>query len=267
MGGLSSERDVSLRSGQACLRPCKQKGYVAVRIDVQKDVAGPARQGGRRVAFNALHGRGGEDGCIQGLLESMFIPYTGSLRPRLGAGHGQESRPAGLRRARIPHAARRWSSPPAPRWERAGFRAALRLPRRWSSPSARAARSACPSSRTRRPCGGPRARPASSRGALLVEKYVKGREIPGGGPRRRGAGPIRKIVPRQRVLYDYDAKYQAKTTRYLFPAPYPADLYQRACTSRWPRTRRWAARARRARTSSSEPDGSLWILRSTRCPA
>ena len=78
MGGLSTERDVSLRSGKACLEALQQKGYVVARIDVQKDVAAHLAKEGIEVAFNALHGRWGEDGCIQGLLEAMFIPYTGS---------------------------------------------------------------------------------------------------------------------------------------------------------------------------------------------
>ncbi len=78
MGGLSSEREVSLASGNAILEALKGKGYNATAIDVDRDVAGRIRAGGVEVAFNGLHGKFGEDGAIQGLLEIMGIPYTGS---------------------------------------------------------------------------------------------------------------------------------------------------------------------------------------------
>ncbi len=78
MGGLSTEREGSLRTGKACADALESKGYVVTRIDVQKDVARRLLDERVEVAFIALHGRWGEDGCIQGLLESMFIPYTGS---------------------------------------------------------------------------------------------------------------------------------------------------------------------------------------------
>ena len=77
-GGKSSEREVSLKTGAAIGKALQEKGYDAVLMDVDDDVAGKLRAEKIAVAFNALHGRYGEDGCIQGLLESMFIPYTGS---------------------------------------------------------------------------------------------------------------------------------------------------------------------------------------------
>jgi len=78
MGGLSVEREVSLRTGAGVTAALRGLGYQVVEIDVQKDVADRLRAERVEVAFIALHGRYGEDGCIQGLLESMFIPYTGS---------------------------------------------------------------------------------------------------------------------------------------------------------------------------------------------
>jgi D-alanine-D-alanine ligase len=78
-GGLSSERDVSLRSGANCTAALKRLGYHrTVQIDVGRDVAQACQQHGIEVALLALHGKYGEDGCIQGLLEIMGIPYTGS---------------------------------------------------------------------------------------------------------------------------------------------------------------------------------------------
>jgi D-alanine-D-alanine ligase len=78
MGGKSGEREVSLRSGAGVLASLKRDGYDAVGIDVDENVAARLHVEGVEAAFIALHGKGGEDGAIQGLLETMDIPYTGS---------------------------------------------------------------------------------------------------------------------------------------------------------------------------------------------
>lgn len=78
LGGLSTEREVSLRTGQAVYESLAERGYDVTRIYVDHDIDRVLRQSRIDVAFIALHGRFGEDGCIQGLLEIMGIPYTGS---------------------------------------------------------------------------------------------------------------------------------------------------------------------------------------------
>jgi D-alanine-D-alanine ligase len=78
MGGWSSEREVSLRSGEACAKALDAQGYRATRLDVGRDAAIKLAELGPDVCFNALHGRFGEDGCIQGGLERLGIPYTHS---------------------------------------------------------------------------------------------------------------------------------------------------------------------------------------------
>lgn len=78
MGGLSAEREISLRTGEAVFKALKELGYRAVKIDVGRDVVSRIMEEAIDVAFIALHGRYGEDGTIQGLLEIMGIPYTGS---------------------------------------------------------------------------------------------------------------------------------------------------------------------------------------------
>lgn len=78
LGGPSAERDVSLSSGAAVVKACEALGYETIPIDVDKDVADKLRDAKPDVVFNALHGRWGEDGCIQGLLELLHIPYTHS---------------------------------------------------------------------------------------------------------------------------------------------------------------------------------------------
>jgi D-alanine-D-alanine ligase len=78
LGGLSTEREVSLRTGEAVLLALRERGHHAVPIYVDRDVDVAVRQEQIDIAFIALHGRWGEDGCIQGLLEMLGIPYTGS---------------------------------------------------------------------------------------------------------------------------------------------------------------------------------------------
>jgi D-alanine-D-alanine ligase len=78
LGGLSAERDVSIRSGEAVLAALADRGHDAVPVFVDRDIDLVLRQTRIDVAFLALHGRYGEDGCVQGLLEVLGIPYTGS---------------------------------------------------------------------------------------------------------------------------------------------------------------------------------------------
>ena len=77
-GGLSSEREVSLRSGKNVFEAIKWLGYTNVElVDVDKNVAKTLLEKDVKVAYNALHGKYGEDGCVQGMLELLGIEYTG----------------------------------------------------------------------------------------------------------------------------------------------------------------------------------------------
>jgi D-alanine-D-alanine ligase len=78
MGGLSAEREISLRSGSACAKALTEQGFRVTPVDVGHDVANVLAALKPDVAFNALHGKFGEDGCIQGVLELLSIPYTHS---------------------------------------------------------------------------------------------------------------------------------------------------------------------------------------------
>lgn len=78
MGGWSAEREVSLRSGEACAKAAESVGYRVTRVDVGRDIAHVLERLKPDVALNVLHGRPGEDGTIQGILEIMRIPYTHS---------------------------------------------------------------------------------------------------------------------------------------------------------------------------------------------
>ena len=78
MGGWSAERPISLKSGAAVAEALEGEGYRVTRIDVDRDISAILTALKPDVAFNALHGRFGEDGCIQGILECLEIPYTHS---------------------------------------------------------------------------------------------------------------------------------------------------------------------------------------------
>ncbi len=77
MGGWAAEREVSLNSGKAVLEGLLEKGIDAYGVDVEKDILEVLKNGNYDRVFNILHGRGGEDGVLQGALELMEIPYTG----------------------------------------------------------------------------------------------------------------------------------------------------------------------------------------------
>ena len=78
LGGWSAEREVSLRTGKACADALESAGYKVTRVDANRDLADQLERVQPEVCFNALHGRWGEDGCVQGLLELLAIPYTHS---------------------------------------------------------------------------------------------------------------------------------------------------------------------------------------------
>ena len=78
MGGLSAEREISLQSGNAVLSALQNKGVDAIGVDVGENIINELDEGNYKRVFIVLHGRGGEDGTMQGLLELMKLPYTGS---------------------------------------------------------------------------------------------------------------------------------------------------------------------------------------------
>ncbi len=78
MGGWSAEREISLRSGEACAEALERRGYRVTRVDVGRDIASVLANLKPDVALNVLHGRPGEDGTIQGILEILQIPYSHS---------------------------------------------------------------------------------------------------------------------------------------------------------------------------------------------
>ena len=102
MGGQSAEREVSLRTGAAVHRSLVRRGYDAVAIDVGPTLSQDLRDQKIDLAFLALHGPGGEDGAIQGFLETLGIPYTGSGIQASAIGMHKVTTKTLLASARIP---------------------------------------------------------------------------------------------------------------------------------------------------------------------
>jgi D-alanine-D-alanine ligase len=78
MGGAAAEREISIKSGQPVLAGLQSKGIDAVGVDIKDDMITPLQEQSFDRVFNIMHGRGGEDGVLQGVLEALKLPYTGS---------------------------------------------------------------------------------------------------------------------------------------------------------------------------------------------
>ena len=221
-GGLSAEREVSLKSGAAVHLALVASGYNAVTIDVGRDVAEVLKHEGIEAAFIALHGRYGEDGCIQGLLELLQIPYSGSgvLASAL-AMHKLYSKQAfaasGILTAPF-RCYRRGEDvnlsdlpfglpfvvKPVQEGSSVGISIikkeaqladALQLAFRYDE-------------------------------EILVEQYIKGQEVQVGILEDRPVGAI-EIVPKNE-FYDFEAKYTDGMAEHIFPARLEATLYEKA---------------------------------------
>ncbi|BCA55833.1 D-alanine:D-alanine ligase [Nitrospira sp. KM1] len=227
MGGQSSEREVSLRTGAAVHQALLRRGYDAVAIDVGPSLSKDLQAHSIAMAFLALHGPGGEDGSIQGYLETLGIPYTGSGIHSSAVGMHKETTKILLRAQAIPVPT--------------GFvirRGALRS-------SGRSLRS----TKLRLPVVVKPASEGSTIGVTIVKKpsqwnpavalahqydreavveaYVPGHEVTVSLLGRRDGAPL--VLPAVEIMapggfYDYAAKYEKGKTRYVCPAPLPASI-------------------------------------------
>jgi D-alanine-D-alanine ligase len=222
-GGRGSEREVSLRTGKAVHDALKGGGRDVVLIDVGTDIAVRLRQERVEVAFVALHGRYGEDGCIQGLLESLDIPYTGSGVLASSIAMEKVVTKALLARVGIPtpagvdvEASRAASL--APQDLPFGLPCVVKPSREGSSVGVTIVHV---------PAQLPTALADAARYGhrVLVEQYVKGREVQAAVLDDVGLGVI-EIEPADE-FYSYQAKYAGTGTRYHYPARVPQQVYDR----------------------------------------
>ena len=213
-GGRSAERDVSLATGKACADALRARGLDVTLVDAGLDLAERLRGMGADVAFLALHGRFGEDGCAQGLLESMGIPYTGSgvLASAMGMDKVVSKlvfRDAGL--ALAPYRV-------FPR-ARAAAVTVADLP--FGLPAV--VKPACEGSSVgvhvvKEPgqLAPALADAATFKGDVIVEQYLRGQEVNVAVLEGEALGTV-EMVP-SREFYDYVAKYTPGMTTYHVPA-------------------------------------------------
>lgn len=220
MGGLSAEREISLRTGEAVLRSLKKLGYAAFSIDAGRDL--PSRltwQQASRV-FIALHGRYGEDGTVQGLLEIMQLPYTGSgvlassvamdkvVTKKLLVYHNQPTPAFAVYTGADLESGALADFPPLPlvvKPAREGSTIGISLVRKEEELQVALEEA------------------LRHDNLVLVEQFIAGREVTV-GVLDGEALPIIEVVP-EGGFYDYKAKYTAGHTEYLLPAPLDAKLY------------------------------------------
>ncbi|HEY5673019.1 MAG TPA: D-alanine--D-alanine ligase [Malonomonas sp.] len=222
MGGLSAEREISLRTGNAALKALLQLGYQAVGVDVGRDLPGQLREVGCEVAFIALHGRFGEDGRVQGLLEMLQIPYTGS---------GVLASSMAIDKV-VTKQMLLYHELPTPGFDfmRPGdsseslFRRCKHLPL-IVKPSREGSTIGISIARSREALRHGIDTAAALDGTVLVEQFIDGAELTVSVLNGRPL-PIIQIVPKS-GFYDYQAKYTAGETEYLLPAPIDAVSYQR----------------------------------------
>ncbi len=220
MGGSSAEREISLQSGQAVYAALRRKGIAAHAIDVDKDCVSTLAANHFDRAFIALHGRGGEDGVIQGALETLSIPYTGSgvlgsalsmdkVRSKwLWQAHGLAT-PEFMEindEADLPEAGKK-----------VGFPLMIKPVQEGSSCGA----AKVENEEALRPAW-LAAREFDQR--VMAERWIEGGEYTVGILAGAALPAIRLQTPR--VFYDYAAKYEDNTTQYICPCGLDAQQEQ-----------------------------------------
>ena len=215
LGGLSTERQVSLVSGRACANALREEGLDVTEIDVGHDLAQRLAEAKPDAVFNGLHGRWGEDGCVQGLLEVMEIPYThsGVLASAI-AMHKERAkvafRAAGLPVAdsivvdrRIAGATHQMKPPYVVKPVNQGSSVGVYIVREGDN----------------RPPAALEAADWNLGDTVMVEDYVPGRELTAAVMGDRALA-VTEIIPKM-AFYDYDAKYAPGGSDHTIPAVIP----------------------------------------------
>lgn len=229
MGGWSSERDVSLSSGNACADALETAGYKVTRVDVGRSIGRVLDDLRPDVAFNALHGPFGEDGRVQGVLEILEIPYTHSgvlasalamdkVRAKLVAAAAGVNVTEHVVTSRSEAAKTHVLPPPyvvKPIYEGSSFGVVI-VPEGQSSPPQSLNADAWPYGET-----------------VMVERYIPGRELTCavmGAPGEEEALDVIEILPVSSRFYDYESKYAEGGSKHVLPAEILPFVYQNVRT-------------------------------------
>ena len=254
MGGWSSERPVSLRSGAAVLQALVEAGVDAHGVDVDRRVDRVLRDGGYDRVFNVLHGAGGEDGTIQGLLEVLGLPYTGSGVTASAVSMDKMLSKRIWRAAGLP-------TPPFMRltadtdWGRVVK--ALGLPL-MVKPVAEG--SSIGMTRVDDAAALPAAwrHAAESGGEVMAEAWIEGGEYTVAILDGEALPVI--CVETPRGFYDYEAKYRADDTRYLCPCGLPAEAEDEVQRLALAAFRTLGARGWGRMDLLRDGDGKFWLI-------
>ena len=219
LGGWSAEREVSLDSGEGCAGALERAGYEVTRIDAKPDIAEVLADLKPDVAFNALHGRWGEDGCVQGILEILKIPYTHSGVLASSLAMHKEMAKAQFRTVGLPVA----ESIVADRMD-AG-REHLMAPPYVVKPVAEGSSVGVLIVQADQP--NPPQELFSDDwpygDEVMIERFIAGRELTCAVMGDRALGII-DIVSATK-FYDYEAKYAPGGSEHILPADLPEDVY------------------------------------------
>jgi D-alanine-D-alanine ligase len=222
MGGWSAERKVSLASGEACFNALRRAGFNAIMVDVRREtISGVLLEMKPHVAFNALHGKWGEDGCASALLETLQIPYTHSGVLASAIAMHKEKSKALFREAGIPVADSKLvdidiaaATHPMP-------------PPYVVKPVAEGSSVGVHIVDNTR--NGPASMILEQRALfgdqVMVEKFIPGKELTCAVMGDVALGVI-DIVPNI-GFYDYEAKYAQGGSRHILPAEIPNDIYRK----------------------------------------
>lgn len=220
-GGWSAEREVSLVSGGAAAKALAARGYKVTEIDAGHDLANKLAEAKPDVVFNGLHGRWGEDGCVQGILEVLEIPYTHSGVMASSVAMNKPMAKRVCAAAGVPVAEDKvvaskelFKADPLPR----PF--VVKPLDEGSSVGVVIMR---PGDNTFTPeMDGPWRQNAE----VMVERYIAGRELTCAVIGDRPTKGVTELRPK-RGFYDYEAKYSDGLTEHLIPAPVPPAVYER----------------------------------------
>jgi D-alanine-D-alanine ligase len=217
MGGWSAEREVSLSSGTECAEALEGEGYRVTRVDAGRDLAEVLTKLKPDAVFNALHGRWGEDGCVQGLLEVLGLPYTHSgvlassiamdkaLTKRMVAEAGvpvAEARAVTIAEALADHVLPPpYVAKPIAEGSSVGVvivdRGQNRPPQQIASI------------------------PVTRDGHIMIERFIPGRELTCATINGRASAIIDIVAADHLVFYDYEAKYAPGGSKHILPAQIP----------------------------------------------
>ncbi len=223
LGGESSEREVSLKSGMAVYNALRARKYNVVAIDAARDLCGLLKKERVDIAFVVLHGGHGENGAVQGLLEAMNIPYTGSGVLASALAMDKEA----SKKIFLYHGI------PVPAFNiirsyDAGMKNSpvrFRLP--WVvKPAAEGSSVGVEIVKDKRSFSKALKKSLSYGGRAIVEQYIKGKEVQIGILNDKVLGGV-EVKP-SLEFYNYEAKYTAGLTEYILPPRLPKKTYDKA---------------------------------------